>query len=202
MRSAEEALQRLCDPASKVSAHYVVEEDGAVHALVPENDRAWHAGVSCWRGNTNINQRSIGIEMVNPGHEFGYRAFPDVQIQSVMALCKEILSRHSIPARNVVGHSDVAPERKEDPGELFPWGLLAENGIGLWSDKWREHRHMPGRPAPDSVHAALVQYGYNPAADLKKLVTAFQRHFRPWDLTGEWDAECNAMLADLTEQAK
>lgn len=131
MRSAVEALERLRDPAAKVSAHYMVEEDGTVHQLVDESARAWHAGVSSWRGNTNINQRSIGIEIVNPGHEFGYRDFPDAQIKSVIALCKAILSRHDIPARNVVGHSDVAPARKQDPGEKFPWGELGKQGIGI-----------------------------------------------------------------------
>lgn len=132
MPSAQDALNRLCDPEAKVSAHYVVDEDGSTYQLVDESMRAWHAGVSYWRGHTNINQRSIGIEIVNPGHEFGYRPFPEAQMQSVIKLCKEILSRHAIPPRNVVGHSDIAPTRKEDPGELFDWKRLAQAHIGLW----------------------------------------------------------------------
>ena len=135
MASAPQALERLCDRDAKVSAHYVVGEDGEIFSLVDEENRAWHAGVSAWRGHTNINQRSIGIEIVNPGHEFGYRAFPKAQMQAVTALCKDIVSRHAIPARNVVAHSDVAPSRKEDPGELFDWKGLAEQGIGLWPEK-------------------------------------------------------------------
>jgi len=135
MKSMQEALSRLCDPAAEVSAHYMVDEDGTVYRLVPEEMRAWHAGkapLTTWRGYTNVNQRSIGIEIVNPGHEFGYRPFPKVQMESVAQLCKEILARHKIPARNVVAHSDIAPSRKEDPGEKFPWKDLAEKGIGLW----------------------------------------------------------------------
>src|SRR6478609_2257523 len=132
MKTASEALARLCDPAAKVSAHYTVDEDGTVYVHVPENRRAWHAGVSHWAGVDNVNARSIGIELVNPGHEFGYRAFPEAQIASLITLCHGILSRHAIPAARVLGHSDVAPARKEDPGELFPWGELALAGIGLW----------------------------------------------------------------------
>ncbi len=134
MRSADDARDKLCNAMSdkKVSAHYLVDEDGTIYAMVDESMRAWHAGVSYWRGHTNINQRSIGIEIVNPGHEFGYRPFPKPQMEAVAELCKDILSRRAIPARNVVGHSDVAPERKQDPGELFDWKFLAEHGVGLW----------------------------------------------------------------------
>lgn len=140
MATAKEALERLCDPAAKVSAHYLVEEDGNVHALVAEEMRAWHAGVSAWRGNTNINQRSIGIEIANPGHRLGYRPFPKPQMEAVAALCKEILSRHDIPARNIVAHSDVAPTRKKDPGELFDWKWLAGLGVGLWPEEQYNNR--------------------------------------------------------------
>lgn len=119
MPSAGAALARLCDPAAKVSAHYLIDEDGSVLALVPEQARAWHAGVSAWLGHTGLNDRSIGIELVNPGHEWGYRAFPEPQYQACIALCRAIVRRWPIPARRVLGHSDVAPERKEDPGELF-----------------------------------------------------------------------------------
>ena len=132
MPTGEEALARLRDPEAKVSAHYVVEEDGRVFALVPEERRAWHAGRSFWKGQTDINGASIGLEIVNPGHEFGYRPFPDAQIAAVMALVADVRSRWMVPDVNIVGHSDVAPDRKDDPGELFPWKRLAEAGHGLW----------------------------------------------------------------------
>ncbi len=186
MKTAAEALDRLCNAQSKVSSHYVVDEDGTVYKLVAEENRAWHAGVSSWRGATNINQRSIGIEIVNPGHEFGYRDFPPTQIEAVITLCKDILSRHAISPRNVVAHSDVAPERKDDPGELFPWQQLAKQGIGLF----------PPASAKTATADRLAEYGYN-TADLPKTITAFQRHFRPKLLNGKWDNECGQLLAAL-----
>jgi len=132
MKSCEAALGRLCDENAQVSAHYLIDEDGTLYHLVDESRRAWHAGVSSWRGITDVNAHSIGIELVNPGHEHGYRDFPEVQMVALIDLCKDVLSRHAIPAQNVVGHSDVAPERKQDPGELFDWQRLASNGIGMW----------------------------------------------------------------------
>ena len=127
MKTAQDALERLCDPAAEVSAHYVIDEDGTLYQLVEEDKRAWHAGVSEWEGETDINSASIGIELVNPGHEFGYREFPPEQMEALSELCKDIMARHDIGT--VLGHSDVAPERKQDPGELFDWGWLAEQGI-------------------------------------------------------------------------
>lgn len=191
MPSGEDALRRLCDPTAKVSAHYVVEEDGTINRLVNEENRAWHAGVSSWRGHTNINQRSIGIEIVNPGHEFGYRPFPAKQMESVAALCKDILSRHNIPARNVVAHSDIAPLRKEDPGELFDWPMLAKQGIGLWPKKSSEFGVQSSE---------LAKYGYD-IGNLPATITAFQRHFRPKLLNGQWDNECAALLQSLLDSA-
>ncbi len=132
MASGEGAVRWLCNPASKVSSHYVVFEDGRTVQLVDEGRRAWHAGKSWWAGETDINTRSVGIEIVNPGHEFGYRPFPDVQIEAVIALCREIIARHPIPPERVLAHSDVAPTRKEDPGELFPWRRLCDAGVGHW----------------------------------------------------------------------
>lgn len=196
MKSAAEALARLRDPAAKVSAHYMVEENGTVHALVPEDMRAWHAGVSYWWGNTNINQRSIGIEIVNPGHEFGYRAFPSAQMEAVAVLCREILARHAIPPRNVVAHSDVAPTRKEDPGELFDWQWLAGQGVGLFSSSLEGKNDTRHRGRDES---ALAAYGYD-IADLPKAILAFQRHFRAADLSGKWDEECGLLLGELLEQ--
>jgi N-acetylmuramoyl-L-alanine amidase len=191
MPTAQAALERLCDPAAKVSAHYTLDEDGTVYAHVPESRRAWHAGVSHWAGATDINARSIGIEIVNPGHAFGYRAFPPEQIAALTTLCHGILLRHPIPSARVLGHSDVAPARKEDPGELFPWARLANAGIGLWPDAGAGDRARG--PGPD----ALARYGYDPQAPQDRVITAFQRHFRPAGLTGQWDGECAALLASL-----
>jgi N-acetylmuramoyl-L-alanine amidase len=132
MRTAEEALERLCDPAAKVSSHYTIDRDGRIYRHVDESLRARHAGVSWWAGERDVNSRSIGIELVNPGHEFGYLAFPEPQIEALIELARGILARHPIPPHRVVGHSDVAPVRKTDPGELFPWQHLAENGIGIF----------------------------------------------------------------------
>ena len=130
MKSSDEALERLCDKRSEVSSHYVIDENGKIFQLVDENNCAWHAGVSYWRGNKNINNISIGIEIVNTGHEFGYVPFPQIQMESVLVLSKNILNKYNIEAVNVVGHSDVAPLRKSDPGELFDWKFLAKNGVG------------------------------------------------------------------------
>ena len=186
MKTGAEAIERLCNHDSRVSAHYIVDEDGSVLRLVGEDRRAWHAGISSWRGETNINQRSIGIEIVNPGHEFGYRPFPAAQMKMVAMLCRDIISRQRIPARNVVGHSDIAPTRKEDPGELFDWKTLAGLKIGLW----------PKTPAAAIAADALAIYGYE-TTDLHKAITAFKRHFRPASLTGLWDDECAGILAAL-----
>ena len=191
MKTAEEALTRLCDPAAKVSAHYTIDEDGTVFAHVPEARRAWHAGMATWAGATDINARSIGIELVNPGHEFGYRDFAEDQIAALITLCHSILMRHPIPSARVLGHSDVAPARKEDPGELFPWQRLAKAGIGLW----------PQAVASEVGSEALTRYGYDPHAPQDKVITAFQRHFRPKKLDGQWDGECAGLLASLLKTA-
>lgn len=193
MESAAAALERLCDPATKVSAHYIIDEDGQVTALVDEGKRAWHAGVASWRGEADINGRSIGIELANPGHEFGYRDFPDVQMRALEKLAAAILKRHPIPPRNVVGHADVAPARKTDPGERFDWRRLAAAGIGLW----------PKHAAPvdadaGKVGAMLADYGYD-TADVAAAITAFQRHFRPARLDGVADAETTGRLKALLD---
>jgi N-acetylmuramoyl-L-alanine amidase len=193
MQSAEAALARLCDRAAEVSAHYLIDEAGGVAQLVAEENRAWHAGKSSWRGNADVNSRSIGIELVNPGHEFGYRPFPDRQIAALITLAKAILLRWPIPARNVVGHSDVAPARKQDPGELFPWQDLAKQGIGLW----------PGAAeAGGDIAPLLRQYGYGwqEDAELPLVVQAFQRHFRPGLCDGRIDSETSALLNGLIRQ--
>jgi N-acetylmuramoyl-L-alanine amidase len=186
MQSAEDALDRLCDSSAKVSAHYTIDEDGVVYAHVPEVLRAWHAGVSCWAGATDINSRSIGIELVNPGDEFGYREFSEPQIAALINLCHGILRRHPIAPSRVLGHSDVAPARKEDPGELFPWPQLAQAGIGLWP---KAEGYAPS--------TYLSKYGYDPQAPSEKVIAAFQRHFRPKHISGTWDDESGAVLAAL-----
>ena len=187
MATAAAALARLCDSAAKVSAHYTIDEDGTVYAHVPETRRAWHAGKSFWAGVTDVNARSIGIELVNPGHELGYRAFAPAQIAALKTLCRDILARHPIPAARVLGHSDVAPTRKIDPGELFPWAELADAGIGLWPEP---HQSNLGAEA-------LAHFGYDPAVATDKIITAFQRHFRPDAVNGVWDAQCAGLLAGL-----
>ncbi len=192
MKDGPTALARLCDAEAKVSAHYLIEEDGRVFSLVPEDLRAWHAGAASWRGETDINSRSIGIELVNPGHEFGYGPFPETQIVALVELATDIIGRHPIPARNVVGHSDIAPTRKQDPGELFPWKDLAEtHGIGLWP--CGEPTEMP----PEHVIlAGLAHVGYD-IHDPKAALIAFQRHFRPWKVDGHLDAETIGRLRAL-----
>ena len=198
MESAEAALARLCDPAApganRVSAHYVIDEDGATLSMVDEAARAWHAGVASWRGEADVNGRSIGIELVNPGHEFGYRDFPEAQMAALEELASDILDRHPIPARNVVGHSDVAPGRKTDPGEKFDWTRLAAAGIGLW----------PGDgDSADAVDvpAMLSEYGYD-ITDEAAAITAFQRHFYPETLDGRADSGTAGRLRALLDLCK
>ncbi len=195
METAEAALERLTDPAAKVSAHYLVDEDGATFALVPEDRRAWHAGIAHWRGASNLNDRSIGIELVNPGHEFGYRDFPARQIDALADLCRDLLARHPIPPRNVVAHSDIAPTRRQDPGERFPWNALARLNIGLiaapapvphWGMAW--------------VAPALARYGYD-TTDVHAALTAFQRHFRRKRIDGLPDRKSAETLAGLLKAA-
>lgn len=185
MESGEAALERLRDPASKVSAHWVVEEDGRVFRLVPEDRRAWHAGVSRWAGEGALNDVSIGIEIVNPGHEWGYRPFPAAQMATVERLVREAMARWSIRPERVLGHSDVAPTRKDDPGELFDWRRLAGQRLAIWPDAADEDD--PGRlldPAGvASLSASLGEIGYD-VRDMGKALTAFRRRFRPRALVG------------------
>jgi N-acetylmuramoyl-L-alanine amidase len=194
MQSAAAALDRLCDPEARVSSHYVVEEDGTVWRLVPEERRAWHAGVSFWLGETGLNTASIGIEIVNPGHAWGYRDFPVLQLAAVCDLSLAILARHPIPTRNVVAHSDVAPDRRQDPGEKFDWRSLAENGVGLWPEP------VAGEAAYEAaydVRTALVEIGYRIDLELAVVLRAFQRRWRPEAITGEADAGTRNRLAGL-----
>ena len=201
MASAQAALDRLCAGESRVSAHYLIDEDGATWRLVPEARRAWHAGVSFWAGRRDINAASIGIELVNPGHDWGYRPFPPAQMTTLIALCHDIFSRHAIPARFVLGHSDVAPQRKADPGELFDWSALGRAGIGLWPDFTTTPATLPDDVA--AVQRSLGEIGYNcPVTGIaddatRNVVSAFQRHFRPSLCDGAIDAETRARIAEL-----
>jgi len=192
MISTEAALDRLCDPAAKVSAHYLIDEDGTVYRLVPESRRAWHAGLSAWRGHRDVNGRSIGIELANPGHEYGYRDFPAPQMSALTDLAGAILSRHPIPPRNIVGHSDIAPDRKLDPGERFDWRSLAERGIGLYPAQ--------AGVADGDVLSLLAEYGYDTGA--RQVVAAFQRHFRTRRIDGKADAETQSILGSLIAEIR
>ena len=197
MASAEAALARMTDAAARVSAHYCVDEDGTAYRLVPEERRAWHAGISFWAGARDINARSVGIELVNPGHSCGYRPFPEAQMQALEELARGILARHPIPAHRVLGHSDVAPARKIDPGELFDWQRLAASGIGKWP--------TPAEGPEDfaSVQKALARFGYEVRASgeadeaTQLALSAFQRHFRPARIDGLADTETRALLYGL-----
>jgi N-acetylmuramoyl-L-alanine amidase len=188
MQTAAAAVARLCDPAAKVSSHYVVDEDGTVYALVEEHCRAWHAGISYWRGAAALNDSSVGIEIVNPGHEWGYRAFPEAQIKAVLQLSQAIIHRHRIKAHNVVGHSDIAPNRKQDPGELFPWKDFAQEGVGFWTDEFA---------GPGDIVADLTAIGYDTSLPLTDVITAFQRRFLPEQVTGQVDAATAGRAAAL-----
>jgi N-acetylmuramoyl-L-alanine amidase len=199
MRTTREALDRLCDPRAKVSAHYLIDEDGSVTRLVAEENRAWHAGISSWRGRSDINSASVGIELVNPGHEFGYRRFPEPQMAALEALARAILARHPIPARHVIGHSDVAPLRKHDPGELFDWPRLARSGVGFWPDFTGEGAAAPlGLREIQSLLAAIGYFcppsGAQDAATTAAIL-AFQRHFRPERCDGVLDRETVRRIA-------
>jgi N-acetylmuramoyl-L-alanine amidase len=193
MQSAEAALARLTDPAAEVSAHYLIDEDGTIHRLVAEDKRAWHAGQSHWRGITDVNSASIGIELVNPGHEFGYREFAPAQIEALIPLLAEIKDRYEITRGNIVGHSDIAPTRKQDPGELFPWARLARVRLALP----RPTKNLMDPLWTDAGFLlALERFGYE-VTDKLAAVVAFQRRFRPELIDGEIDGECRCLLLAL-----
>jgi len=214
MADTQAAIRQLCTPTSEVSAHYVVLQDGYIVQLVAEARRAWHAGTSSWAGETDINSCSIGIEIANPGHDHGYPAFPKRQIAAVTALCRSIFTRHQIPADRVLAHSDVAPTRKQDPGEKFPWKVLADSGIGLWV------KPAPIAPAGaifvlgetnptiEEMQRLLAKYGYGVTATgyldgtTRDAVAAFQRHFRPERVDGVIDVSTMATLMALLAERK
>ena len=193
MASQEAAIERLCDPEAEVSAHYIISRTGEVVRLVPEEKRAWHAGRSSWRGVTDVNSASVGIELDHPGHGLGYEPFPDAQIDALLPLLARIVKQHDIPRANVVAHSDVAPARKTDPGELFPWEQLAQIGLCLPTPK-----AQLGDPFDNdgAFFLALERFGYD-ISDERKVVEAFQRRWRPRNIDGVIDAECRAIVFQL-----
>jgi N-acetylmuramoyl-L-alanine amidase len=193
MQRAEDALERMCDAKAKVSAHYMIDEDGTVTRMVAEEKRAWHAGKSYWRGITDVNSASVGIELVNPGHEWGYRPFTDAQMEALVPLLASIVQRHKIPIANVVGHSDIAPARKDDPGELFEWEMLARYKLALKTPKPRISLIYD---EPSAFFLALERWGYD-IADGHAAVRAFQRRWRPRIIDGEVDGEIGALLFEL-----
>jgi N-acetylmuramoyl-L-alanine amidase len=209
MEDAGEALARLCSPQSEVSAHYLVFEDARIVQCVPESRRAWHAGVSAWDGVSDVNSHSIGIEIANPGHEFGYTDFPTAQVDAVIALCRDIVDRRRIAADRVLGHSDVAPARKLDPGEKFPWRTLHAAGVGHWVEPAPagSTRGAPAIGTTGRVVGALQRdlrrYGYAIEVSTRydeatqQVVRAFQRHFRPARVDGLADRSTRLTLAAL-----
>jgi len=193
MQDGASAIARLRDPAAKVSSHYLIDEDGTVVRMVDEAKRAWHAGRGHWREIDDVNSASIGIELVNPGHEYGYRPFPDVQMQALMRLMVAICNRHGITRGNIVGHSDIAPTRKLDPGELFDWERLAMVRLALP----RPRKYLTDPEWSDSAFLlALERFGYE-VIDGPAAVRAFQRRFRPETIDGVIDGECRAILLSL-----
>lgn len=202
MATAETAVDRLCDPAAQVSAHYLVARDGRVFRLVPEERRAWHAGRAWWAGETDINSRSIGIELDNPGHSHGYTDFPEPQMTALVALCREILSRWPIPSHRVLGHSDVAPYRKIDPGHRFDWRRLAHDGVGAFPDSIE-----PATVEQEEAVRLLARIGYRVGAPSfadpisRAALEAFRRHWQPEELGRPFHRRGAGMLMAVTENA-
>ncbi|MCQ8184936.1 N-acetylmuramoyl-L-alanine amidase [Parvularcula maris] len=195
MKTGDEALERLCDPESSVSAHYLIEEDGRTHRLVPEERRAWHAGVGSWGKSEDINSVSIGIELVNPGHEWGYKPFAEAQIDALVTLLDRLKQAYQVPRSRIVGHSDVAPDRKEDPGEKFPWAVLAAEGLALapWSGVVPDNV-----PEAEEAEALLTKIGYGVEQfGVVPCITAFQRHFCPMALGRGLNLETRAAIAEV-----
>ena len=201
METGQAALERLCDPEAKVSSHYLVEEDGRVFQLVDEERRAWHAGVAQWNGKEDINSRSIGIEIVNGGHEYGLPPFPEVQIEAVLRLCLDLLSRHAISAHNIVGHSDIAPLRKLDPGERFPWERLAQDGVGLWPMTGSQDLSTQTPDASVAAELLNIGYGFEPEVPgaLNAVTRAFQQRWRSSSANGVLDEETTSLIIQISD---
>jgi len=204
MKSKSSAIKRLCDKKARVSAHYLIDERGEISKLVDEKFAAWHAGKASWEGKHDINNRSIGIELVNPGHRYGYKKFTKKQISSLITLLQRIIKRYKIPEDRILGHSDVAPQRKTDPGELFDWRCLAKKNIGIWPKG--TYPNNKKNYTIKSMQLMLSSFGYdlNVSGKLdrqtKKVISAFQRHFRPKKIDGIFDHETVSKLLDLNSK--
>jgi len=208
MDSSDAALDWLTREESKVSCHYLVDEDGRIAQMVRESERAWHTGQSLWAGETDLNSCSIGVEIHNPGHDIDYRDFREAQIQGVEALCRDILGRHPIRPERVVAHSDIAPGRKRDPGEKFDWARLARAGVGIWvapTQLGEDQALGPGDEGPEvlQLQRDLSAFGYGVeltstyGTGLEKVVEAFQRHFRQERVNGRADVSTRDTLGRL-----
>ena len=210
MQSERESLDRLTDPKSKVSSHYAINQKGKIFRLVNDNQIAWHAGKSCWGKYKNLNKNSIGIELVNKGHQFGYTNFKKRQLSSLIKICKSLIKKYKIKKRNIVGHSDIAPLRKIDPGEKFPWKQLANNKIGIWhnckSSLLRQYRNIKILEKIDKIKFIknLNNIGYcfstKKKSFLVKIMKAFQRHYRPELINGRADKECLIIAQNLSKK--
>lgn len=209
LQTCQEALDILCNPEKKVSSHYLIDEDGSQYELVKPEFRAWHAGKSIWLGKENVNDFSIGIELANPGHSCGYREFPEAQMVSLIELCKKLTEEFPIESRNIIAHSDIAPSRKRDPGELFDWELLAKNGLGIWVNSGEEDEEIilqkgDRNDAVRDLQTGLARYGYGIVTDGKFeeqtefVVQAFERHFgNSVNVTGKWTKRLDSTLEKL-----
>jgi N-acetylmuramoyl-L-alanine amidase len=203
MQNFTAALDHLCDPASKVSSHYLIDLAGRLYPLVDEDKRAWHAGQSFWNKIIDVNSHSIGIEITNPGHEFGYQPFPDKQIDAVIELCLGLIQKYKIKSYNILAHSDIAPRRKQDPGELFPWERLATEFVGLWASSREMDFGAAKKVLADRTlfHELLIEYGYDPNTPLECLITTFHRHFYPEKFSDGEDPEEIDLLSAARLQA-
>lgn len=197
MPSADEALAWLCHPTSQVSAHYLIDEAGKAYQLVQDEKRAWHAGESYWQGCTDMNSCSLGIELANPGHSHGYQPFPEAQIDSFLRLCEQLCRRWDIPKNRILGHSDIAPRRKQDPGHLFPWDILAREGFGL-----RPSSTQPVIASSDDfVKESLSTIGYE-TVSLPHTIRAFKRHFQPHQADDRANEETHLLIQGLLDSLK
>jgi len=210
MQSERESIIRLCNPQSKASSHFLINQNGKVYRLVQDNRIAWHAGRSCWKHYKNLNKNSIGIELVNKGHRFGYTNFRKKQLLSLIKICKTLIKKYKIKKQNIVGHSDIAPLRKIDPGEKFPWKYLAKNKVGIWHDyepnilrKFRRTKVLTEQDKKRFIEN-LNRIGYCFSANNKlffiKTIKAFQRHFRKELINGILDQECFMIAQNLTKK--
>jgi len=207
MRSQNEAISRLCSPKSKVSSHFLIGQHGKVYKLVDENKVAWHAGTSCWGRFKNLNKNSIGIELVNRGHQFGYTNFKKKQINKLIQICKKLIQKYKIKKQNIIGHSDISPSRKIDPGEKFPWRKLAINKIGNWHNfnqnllkKSRRVKASKNEKIKFANNLRKIGYCFNGEKNYKNTVKAFQRHFRKELVDGREDEECLIIAKNLSKK--